>query len=82
MNVLGGDPGHDHEEVLWEGAGRLFCRLERDGAEDERHAFVPVISGTPQSVQDAIGRLAHEYELKDDLDAAWALRPVELMRAL
>jgi serine/threonine protein kinase len=28
----------------------------------------------------AILRLTHEYELKDELDSAWALRPLELVR--
>src|SRR4029077_20585547 len=27
-----------------------------------------------------LDRLTHEYELKDELDRAWAVRPLELMR--
>ena len=28
----------------------------------------------------ALDRLAHEYRLKDELDAAWAARPLDLVR--
>jgi hypothetical protein len=28
----------------------------------------------------ALDRLAHEYGLKDELDAAWAARPLDLVR--
>src|SRR4030095_1950476 len=51
-----------------------------DGAGGDRHAFMPVMSGDRHSTQESIDRLAHEYELKDCLDAAWALRPAELVR--
>jgi hypothetical protein len=27
-----------------------------------------------------LDRLAHEYDLKDELDGAWAVRPLELVR--
>jgi hypothetical protein len=27
-----------------------------------------------------VDRLAHEYELKDELDGAWAVRPLEFVR--
>ena len=46
----------------------------------DRHAFMPVPSGAEHPTLESIHRLTHEYELKDHLDAAWALRPVELVR--
>ncbi|MGK6310229.1 trifunctional serine/threonine-protein kinase/ATP-binding protein/sensor histidine kinase [Variovorax sp. DT-64] len=78
MNAPGA--GLDSPEVLWEDAERAFCRLRREGAEGARHAFIPVTSGAGQPTQESIDRLSHEYELKDYLDAAWALRPAELVR--
>ena len=45
-----------------------------------RHAFIPVLSSAEHPTLESINRLTHEYELKDYLDCAWALRPVELVR--
>ena len=70
----------DSLEVLWQDPGRAFCRLRRDDAEGDKHAFIPVLSGAEHPTLDSINRLTHENELKDYLDAAWALRPVELVR--
>ena len=80
MNALGGDSDNDSPEVLWEDAERVFCRLRRDDAEGDRYAFMPTRSGAEHPMLQGIRRLTHEYELKDYLDAAWALRPVELVR--
>ncbi|HVQ12534.1 MAG TPA: serine/threonine-protein kinase PknK, partial [Vicinamibacterales bacterium] len=71
---------NDSLEVLWRDAGRAFCRLWRDGVEGERHAFIPVPSDADHPTLESINRLAHEYELRDSVDGAWALRPVELVR--
>ena len=77
-------PGPDWQdeslEVLWEGADLTFCRLSHDCANGGEYAFIPVVSGAAHSTLESINRLAREYELRDYLDAAWALRPVELMR--
>src|SRR3954465_2686374 len=57
----------DSLEVLWQHAGRAFCRL-CDGAGRERHAFIPVLSGTEHPTSETIDRLWHEYELRDFVD--------------
>ena len=67
-------------EVLWEDAERVFCRLSRHDAEGHRHAFIPIVVGAEHPTLESINRLAHEYDLKDYLDNAWALRPLELVR--
>lgn len=67
-------------EVLWEDAERVFCRVGLNGAKGYRHAFMPALSGAEHPTVESIDRLTHEYELKDYLDRAWALRPVELVR--
>jgi PAS domain S-box-containing protein len=78
--LLGTGWENDSLEVLWEDAERVFCRLRRDDVESGRHAVIAVPSGAGQQTLEGINRLAHEYELKDHLDAAWALRPVQLVR--
>src|SRR3977135_3374058 len=77
---LGAECKNNSLEVLWEDSERVFCRLRRDDVEGEWHAFIPVLSGAEQPNLESINRLTHEYQLKDYLDAAWALRPVELGR--
>jgi PAS domain S-box-containing protein len=79
-DLFGAGLGNDSLEVLWEDAERVFCRLWRDDAQGDRHAFVPVLSGAAHPTLDSINRLTHEYELKDYLDSVWALRPLDLVR--
>jgi serine/threonine protein kinase len=67
-------------QVLWEGTERVFCKLLRKNAEGHRHAFIPLPSGGEHPTLESINRLAQEYGLKEYLDAAWALRPLELVR--
>ena len=78
--LLGTGWENDSWEVLWEDTERILCRLRREDAEGYRHALIPVVSGTHHPTLESIDRLTHEYELKDYLDATWALRPEELVR--
>jgi hypothetical protein len=64
---------------LWQDRDRVFCRLKCDGAEGNRHTFV-LTSDPEHPTLESIQRLTHEYELRDYLDPAWALKPVELIR--
>lgn len=66
-------------ERLWEDGDRVFCRLPSDEARGDRYAFVATPSGASHPTLESIRRLKHEYELKDYLDRAWALRPLELV---
>ena len=43
--LFGAGWDHDSIEVLWQDAGRAFCRCWRDDVEGEKHAFIPVLSG-------------------------------------
>src|SRR5215207_1187888 len=70
----------DSLEVLWKDTDRVFCRLQRDGDEGVTHAFIPVLSGSEHSTLESTNRLLREYELRDCLDSAWALQPLELVR--
>lgn len=80
MNAPEGDLANDSPDILWENAERVFCRFRGHDARGDRHAFMPVISSAEHSTQERTSRLAHEYELRDYLDARWALRPAELVR--
>ena len=67
-------------EVLWVDAERAFCRLGRGDAEGHRHAFIPVLPDGEHPTIESINRLTHEYELREYLDGAWAVLPVEFVR--
>ena len=57
---------------------RLLQRRENDGG--HRAAVLVVLPAAERPTPAALGRLAHERGLKDDLDGAWAVRPLELVR--
>ena len=74
----GGDGYNNPLEPLWEDGERIFCRTWRDGT---RHCVLAVLPAVEHPTPASLQRLEHEYGLKDQLDAAWALRPLELVRA-
>ena len=71
---------NDSVEVLWREPGRLFCRLWRNDAEGEKHAFVPIFSEAGHPTVETVNRLAHEFELREHLNGISALRPLEFAR--
>jgi serine/threonine protein kinase len=65
--------------VAWEDGDRVFCRGWRDGADGDRNTVLVVAPSGETPTRDTLNRLRHEYGLKDDLDDAWAVRPLELV---
>jgi len=70
-----GADGHSRFQVLWQDGDRVFCRRV-DGERD----VLAVLLAAEHPAPAALDRLAHEYSLKDELDGAWAVRPLELER--
>jgi PAS domain S-box-containing protein len=66
-------------QVLWEDGERVFCRGERN-ANGHRAAVLAVLPAAEHPTSATLDRLAHEYDLKDELDGAWAARPLQLVR--
>src|SRR6202047_3682279 len=66
-------------QVLWEDGERVFCRGESHAA-GYRGAVLAVLPAAEHPTPATLDRLAREYGLKDELDGAWALRPLELVR--
>jgi hypothetical protein len=77
---LFGAEEEDSFQVLWEDGERLFCRGWRLRADGHRLAVLAVVPAVEHPPPDTLDRLAHEYGLKDELDGAWAVRPLELVR--
>ena len=65
--------------VLWDDGERVFCRGERH-ADGHRTAVLAVLPTAEHPTPATIDRLAREYDLKAELDGAWAVRPLELVR--
>ena len=67
-------------QVLWEDGERVFSRGWRLDDNGNRLAVLFVAPAGDRPSRSRLDRLTHEYELKDELDAAWAVRPLALMR--
>src|SRR6516165_5217209 len=66
-------------QVLWEDGERVFrrgWRLDDNG----KRAVLLVMPAADQPSRSRLDHLTHEYELKDELDGAWAVRPLDLVR--
>src|SRR6266446_4681440 len=74
-----GAGGDSSLQVLWEDGERVFCRGERR-VDGYRAAVLAVLPAAEHPTPATLDRLACEYELKDELDGAWAVRPLELVR--
>src|SRR3954452_5762926 len=71
---------HGSSQVLWEDGERVFSRGWRLDDNGNRLAVLLVAPAADHPSPSTLDRLAHEYDLKDELDAAWAARPLALMR--
>jgi PAS domain S-box-containing protein len=72
-----GAPGQSGLQVVWEDDERVLCRgwLDIDG---ERRAVLAALSAAEHPAPSDLDRFAHEFALKDELDGAWAVRPLAL----
>jgi len=73
----GGDYGL---RVLGKDGERVLCRGWRIRADSSRKGILAVLPASENPTPLSLDRLAREYELRDDLDSAWAVRPLELVR--
>jgi PAS domain S-box-containing protein len=67
-------------QILWEEGDRIFCRGWRRGADGSREAVLTVLPAAEHPTPASLDRLAHGYALKNELDSAWAARPLALVR--
>ena len=66
--------------VLSEEGEPFLCRGSRLGADGSRSSVLAALVVAEHPPPFILDRLAHEYGLKDELDGAWAARPLELVR--
>jgi PAS domain S-box-containing protein len=67
-------------QVLWEDDERVFRRGWRLDDDGEQCAALFVVPAAEHPSRSSLDHFRHEYELKDELDGAWAVRPLELVR--
>jgi len=67
-------------QVLWEDGVRAFCRGCRLSADGSPNTVLAVLLAAEHPTATSLDRLAHEHALRDQLDGAWAARPLELVR--
>src|SRR5215831_7701135 len=66
-------------EVLWKDGDRVFCKGRHEGTNGAWRAVLAVVPTAGQPTPGSLNRLIHEYGLKDELDEAWAVRPLALV---
>jgi predicted ATPase len=76
----GSAPIDESLQVLWVDGERAFCRASRPGSAGSLTTVLAVRPIAQHPPPFTLEQLAHEYALKDELDSAWAVRPLELMR--
>src|SRR5262245_56186442 len=67
-------------EALWEDGERRFYKVWRTSADGIRRPYTAVLPAAEHPSRGSLDRLAHEFELKDQLNGPWAVRPLELVR--
>src|SRR5713101_1272236 len=70
--------GYGGFQVLWEDGEHVFCRGNSHG--DDTTLVLAVLPASEHPAPAVLDRLAHQYGLKEELDGAWAVRPLELIR--
>ena len=66
--------------VLWDDGERVLYRASRLSASGEKRAVLIMAPAGERPSPAILDRLARHYEFKEELDAAWAARPIELVR--
>jgi len=77
LNVAYSDGG---SQVLWGDGERIFHRGWRLDDDGKRRNVLIALPAADHPSRSSLERLTHEYELKDELDATWAVRPLDLVR--
>ncbi|QCP52825.1 PAS domain S-box protein [Trinickia violacea] len=65
-------------QILWDDGERVLCRGRRPGVDS--HNVLLVRPAAEHPLPASLDRLVHAFGLKNELDGAWAVRPLELVR--
>src|SRR5262249_49836249 len=76
-HALNGAYSDDGSQLLWHDGERVFrrgWRLDDNG----KRAVLLVMPAADHPSRSSLDHLTHEYELREELDGAWAARPLDL----
>jgi len=76
LSVRSGAAIEGELQVLWEHGDRFFCRAWLLDANANRRTVLAVVPVAEHSAPATLDRLTHEYGLRDDREAADAVRPL------
>ena len=79
-HLLNGTYSDSGSQVYWEDGERVFRRGWRLDGNGTRRAVLIVLPAAEHPSRSSLDRLTHEYQLKDELDVAWAARPLDLVQ--
>jgi PAS domain S-box-containing protein len=77
LGTLNPVPGLQAQQVLSDDGDRVLCRGLR--SDDRATALLAVFSSAEHPAPVSLEKLAHEYALREEIDSAWAARPLELL---
>jgi PAS domain S-box-containing protein len=80
LNGSGENGKHTSFEVLWQNDDYNYCKMSRNGDAGLRHEFMAVSTRSELPNSRTVDRLLNEYALREHLDDAWAMRPLEVGR--
>lgn len=66
-------------QVIWKDGERVLGRGWRLSPSGEHRPVLAVWPAAAHPAPSTLARLEHEYSLKDELESAWAVRPLELL---
>ena len=67
-------------QLCWEDSERVFWRGSPSGDSGSPTPLLVVLPAAEHPSPASLDRLAHEYGLKEELDRAWAVRPLRFLR--
>jgi PAS domain S-box-containing protein len=79
LNLAPGTNAHDRRCILWKDGERLLCRALPLDRHSERSSVLLVMHTTEHPSHASFDRLAHEYQIRDELGDAWSARPLQLV---
>ncbi|NUY35976.1 hypothetical protein F0160_37365, partial [Paraburkholderia sp. JPY303] len=78
LTCLVAAPNDMKKNVLWDDGERVFSREQFPVVAGQKVLLARLAAEQPMPA--SLDRLAHEFALKDELDGAWAVRPLRLVR--
>ena len=74
-----GTDRNTHVQVLWEDNEHVLLRRWCDDGSADAVTTLALVPASHPPTPGSLDRLAHQYQLKDELDDAWAVRPISLV---